>query len=220
MTDEYSVVIQPADRYFRAAKHDADGLIALYSAANAWGAIGVEVGSARGESAEIACQFLKHLYCVDPWALEFDSSSELFFDARMAAFRNYTKIKKESHVACNDFADESLDIVYIDGMHDYENVKRDLLSWFPKVKLGGWIAGHDYDYLDGHKGVIQAVDEVFGVPELRFVDASFLFRKTPELTQRVTSLFPCGYVAPPPTPLDVGGGISVPSEGVVNHAVR
>ena len=26
----------------------------------------------------------------------------------------------------------------------YENVKNDILSWYPKVKVGGWLAGHDY----------------------------------------------------------------------------
>lgn len=161
------------------------GLIDLYQAARVWGGNGVEVGCWTGESAEIACQFLGHLTCVDPWQPPDFSGNEALFDQRMAAYKNVTKLKKPSHVACDDFADNSLDIVYIDGMHDYENVKRDSLAWFPKVKIGGWFAGHDYDDMETHTGVVAAVDELFGPPKLRFTDSSFLFRKTAELAAGV-----------------------------------
>ncbi len=179
------ISIQKLERFYRTPGNVTDGLIDLYIAAKAWGKVGVEVGSCWGESSEIACNFLKHLYCVDPWGPGFEMN-EPHFDERMAAVPNHTKIKNPSHEACNDFADEFFDIAYIDALHDYENVKRDILCWFPKVKLGGWIAGHDYDYVhEGHVGVIQAVDEVLGQPTLRFVDTSFLFLKTPELTEKV-----------------------------------
>jgi len=49
-------------------------------------------------------------------------------------------------------------MVYIDAAHDYENVKKDILVWLPKVKQGGIIAGHDV--IIG--GVKQAVVEIFG----------------------------------------------------------
>jgi len=41
-------------------------------------------------------------------------------------------------------ADKSLDFMYLDGAHDYENVKQELLLLFSKVRPGGVIAGHDY----------------------------------------------------------------------------
>jgi predicted O-methyltransferase YrrM len=65
------------------------------------------------------------------------------------------------------YPDESLDFVFIDAGHEYEDVKNDLLTWCPKVKKGGIIAGHDYffpsDPEHGHKypGVKKAVDEFF-----------------------------------------------------------
>ena len=40
--------------------------------------------------------------------------------------------------------DGSLDFVYIDGNHGYDAVLDDLMAWTPKVKEGGFIAGHDY----------------------------------------------------------------------------
>jgi Methyltransferase domain len=52
----------------------------------------------------------------------------------------------ESLAASKDFDDASLDALFIDGDHTYEAVSEDIEAWLPKVKKGGIIAGHDYDY--------------------------------------------------------------------------
>lgn len=53
------------------------------------------------------------------------------------------------------------DFVFIDGGHEYAEVKRDIEHWLPLVKPGGILSGHDYTDLS-HPGVKQAVDEIFG----------------------------------------------------------
>jgi len=61
-------------------------------------------------------------------------------------------------------ADECLDFVFIDGDHSYEGVLRDLISWWPKVRKGGLISGHDYGGKGdrtGRFGVKKAVDGFF-----------------------------------------------------------
>lgn len=69
----------------------------------------------------------------------------------------------ESHKASEDFLDRSLDFVWIDAAHDYFNVKRDVLSWEPKLKSGGIILFHDYpepnDPNGGFEDLVKAVHE-------------------------------------------------------------
>ncbi len=73
--------------------------------------------------------------------------------------------KSDSSEFLKRAADNYYDIVYIDGDHSYEGVKRDLESAFTKVKNGGYIMGHDYEMnmAKAHNvynfGVQQAVDE-------------------------------------------------------------
>lgn len=69
-------------------------------------------------------------------------------------------VKAYSHVAANDFADHSLDFVFIDADHGYEGCKRDIEAWVNKVKPGGLLCGHDYENTDFPKfGVTKAVNE-------------------------------------------------------------
>lgn len=42
------------------------------------------------------------------------------------------------------FEDESLDFIFIDGLHSYEQVLKDCKNYFPKIKKGGLFSGHDY----------------------------------------------------------------------------
>lgn len=37
------------------------------------------------------------------------------------------------------------DMVFIDGAHDYENVKRDVMTWEHLIKPNGILCGHDYN---------------------------------------------------------------------------
>ena len=53
--------------------------------------------------------------------------------------------------------DESFDFVYIDGDHSYAGFSADLKMWWPKVKQGGFLAGHDYEWPD----IAKALGEFF-----------------------------------------------------------
>lgn len=76
-------------------------------------------------------------------------------DGMYGAFQHYMKeagvsdivnpIVCDSVVAAKLYEDNSLDFVFIDGDHRRENVLSDLNAWWPKVRPGGVLAGHDFD---------------------------------------------------------------------------
>jgi len=68
-------------------------------------------------------------------------------------------VRAPSLEAANRYDDSSLDFVFLDAAHDYENVKADIVAWRPKVKSGGYLGGHDYQLL--FPGVMKAVQEEF-----------------------------------------------------------
>jgi methyltransferase family protein len=72
-------------------------------------------------------------------------------------------IRKYSFDAASDIPDE-LDFVYIDANHDYDAVLQDIKVYYPKVKKGGVIGGHDY--CPRYPGVSKAVNEFFNHPNM------------------------------------------------------
>jgi len=142
----------------------------------------VEIGSFAGVSSELFALHCKELHCVDLWdpyweitdkqRIEF---AEFSFDKMSKNYENIYKVKKNSVEASKDFKDGSLDLVYIDAAHDYDSVKQDILTWLPKIKKGGFIAGHDYRY-DPNIGVYEAVNDIFvnDYKIISFPDSSFI----------------------------------------------
>lgn len=81
------------------------------------------------------------------------------FHMKSGSVANLAVLKMLSTEAAKLFARETFDLVYLDANHSYEAVKADLHEWWPLVKTGGWIAGHDYT--GPHLGVAKAVNEFF-----------------------------------------------------------
>jgi hypothetical protein len=54
-----------------------------------------------------------------------------------------------------------VDFVYIDGNHGYRAVSEDIRAWWPKIRPGGVLGGHDFynGYARSHDSVIKAVTE-------------------------------------------------------------
>jgi predicted O-methyltransferase YrrM len=118
----------------------------------------VEIGSWKGKSTafmavEIANSRKKiDFYCIDTFegSVEHKDNPELpflydIFKNNMKPLEGYYKdMKMTSMEAVKNFEDESLDFVFIDGSHEYKDIKDDIIHWLPKVKKGGILAGHDY----------------------------------------------------------------------------
>jgi serine phosphatase RsbU (regulator of sigma subunit) len=76
-----------------------------------------------------------------------------------SAYKKYsTRRLLASIEAAKLYAKDSLDFVFIDASHDYKSVLLDLQAWWPLVKLGGWMGGHDV----AAPGVSRALSEFFG----------------------------------------------------------
>jgi len=127
--------------------------------------IGVEVGVAQGNNAQqmyLAIPDLQ-LTLIDPWK-PFGRNSQEHMEKvfkrckRTLKKWNPTYVRKPSVKAARDIKDESLDFVYIDGLHNFDACITDIIAWAPKVRVGGIVAGHDFYYgYSPHTGVIEAV---------------------------------------------------------------
>lgn len=126
----------------------------------------VEVGTDRGLFAE---QFLQRwkgeiLIGVDHWEpypeMPYDRMPDLVMAATLlAGFRDRVKLARgwSVDVAPRIGGHYRPSFVYIDGDHRYQSVCSDINAWWPYLREGGILAGHDY--MPEHDGVIRAVDE-------------------------------------------------------------
>ena len=132
--------------------------------------VGAEIGVEKGEFAQKFCQAGLTLYAIDPW-----QTHENFYEhARqlLSPYKNCTIIKKTSVEAVENFADASLDFVYIDANHEFRYIAEDLYEWTKKVRSGGIISGHDYFFTKHRKGpqvwhvgyVLKAYIEAYDIP--------------------------------------------------------
>jgi predicted O-methyltransferase YrrM len=53
-------------------------------------------------------------------------------------------IETTSDEAVSQFEDNSLDFVFVDGLHTYDQILKDCENYYPKLKTGGLLIGHDY----------------------------------------------------------------------------
>jgi hypothetical protein len=125
---------------------------------------GVEIGVFKGQfSKEVLSRWGGTLYMVDVWrplgkeyedcanhSAHIDAYAETMDSIRGLEERGIM-IRSNSREASAIFSDNSLDFIYIDANHAYEFVKEDINCWFPKLKNGGFFAGHDYLPIDWYQ---------------------------------------------------------------------
>jgi hypothetical protein len=122
---------------------------------------GVEIGTFKGQfSKEILQNWSGTLYMIDVWrplGEEYlDSSNHsIHTTAYSEAMNNISgledrgiMIRATSKKASKIFTDNSLDFAYIDANHAYDFVVEDIELWYPKIKSGGYLLGHDYIDMD------------------------------------------------------------------------
>lgn len=119
-----------------------------------------EIGSYRAATTlEFARNTLGNVYAVDPFS-GYGGSEDDFgrFQERTADVANILHLRRTSGGAAVEFAEGSLGMVFIDGVHDFSNSWFDFCVWSGKVAPGGLVAFHD---VDDHAGVRLAVRNLF-----------------------------------------------------------
>lgn len=146
--------------------------------------VGCEVGVCGGQNIKHIlenCMSVKKMYGVDSYSKdnwdmkdfinvekEFGSFDGLYHEAKimLGQFGNRVEIiRKSSKCAALDFNDGSLDFVFIDAGHEFDDCYNDLISWYPKVKKNGFIIGHDF-YNNACMGVTKAVLKYFSIDNI------------------------------------------------------
>jgi predicted O-methyltransferase YrrM len=92
-------------------------------------------------------------------------------------------MQKDSLEAAKLFSDDSVDQVFIDASHTYEEISADILAWKPKLRKGGVLSGHDFHSVEW-PDVYRAVRDY--VPNYCLGPGSIWFSWSPVLAQ----LFP------------------------------
>lgn len=129
----------------------------------------LEVGSFKGLSAFCMATVAKSVCCVDTFRANSAGQQQMDefttlddFKNAVSRFKNVKWFVGESAVAAGHCAVEGqFDLVFLDAMHTYEDVRADIKRWWPRVREGGLMVFHDYTHPD-FPGVQKAVDEIFG----------------------------------------------------------
>jgi hypothetical protein len=131
----------------------------------------LEIGAHIGDSTEIFSMFFSPVYTIDPFTVKIYDK----FKEKTNHLSNIKPITGYSETSYKLIPDD-LAFVYIDGKHTYDQVALELLLYFPKIRKGGVIGGHDYK-LSAFPGVVQAINEKFGEPDRWYIDSSWIVRK-------------------------------------------
>lgn len=132
---------------------------------------GAELGVSTGRFTMFLCALIPgmKMVAVDLWAPQPENTgAEKYTDwDHEGSYRKFSEIcrselpgrvqiiRDTTLNAAKLIADEALDFVFVDADHSYEACKADIEAWTPKIRPGGMICGHDFNW----PGVEQAVRE-------------------------------------------------------------
>lgn len=133
----------------------------------------VELGTHRGASFLAFCQAVdeqfqaSRVFAIDSWEGDEHAGfygEEIYMELRDYQQRNFAAISELMRMrfeeALGYFADGSIDLLHIDGLHTYEAVSTDFHSWLPKLSGRAVVLFHDICVRDREFGVWKFWDEV------------------------------------------------------------
>lgn len=122
--------------------------------------VGIEIGTDQGTTTEYLLRSIPDLklYGVDDYTENRTEdvqnlTFELFKKNVSPYSKRFTHYKNTSDDAVSKFKDESVDFIFVDGDHKYEQVLKDCQNYYPKLKKGGLFCGHDWNLPAVNKAV-------------------------------------------------------------------
>jgi hypothetical protein len=128
----------------------------------------LEIGCDIGDTSQLLldCNESLKLYVIDPYddyvdwnGNNLNERQKLYEQARVrfAPYGDRFKLYRlTSDDAAEEFEKDFFDLIFIDGLHTYEQLTKDCANYYSKLKTGGIFAGHDYTVIEG---VNRAVNE-------------------------------------------------------------
>lgn len=164
----------------------------------------VELGTYRGTSLFSFCQAVKdgkldtEIFAIDTWEGDKHTSfygESVFQEVLNLKNRYYSDLKihlvrKTFDETVSDFADNSIDLLHIDGLHTYEAVKHDFQTWIEKVSDQGIVLFHDIAVFQDDFGVYKLwneLKEIYKTIEFQHSHGLGILCKNPKLSE----LFSC-----------------------------
>lgn len=133
----------------------------------------VELGTHNGASFLALCQAVEtqqlssRVYAVDTWTGDEHAGfygNEVYAELRDYQQRHYAGISEmlrmRFDLALEYFADGSIDLLHIDGLHTYEAVREDFESWVPKLSSRAVVLFHDTCVREREFGVWRYWSEI------------------------------------------------------------
>lgn len=176
----------------------------------------VEVGTLGGDYADVLLRtWPGEVHCVDPWmnqpeSVYFDGANKANFNQVFAGVRRRFAdnprcklLRMFSANAVGLYDDGELAAVYLDGNHALPYVRGDMATWWPKIKIGGMLCGHDFytrydqDTNSDAQTAVMEFAEIIGVQPNCNWCTSWYFIKTEEADKRFREANLDGRIAQP-----------------------
>lgn len=120
--------------------------------------IGLEIGVHLGAFSHFILDKSKldTLYGIDPYLVDISETKHMSRISeghkrisvaieKLDKFKDrWILIRAKSKVVPNLFPDNYFDFIHIDGAHKMPYIEEDVVTWYPKCKIGGLFTGHDY----------------------------------------------------------------------------
>ena len=158
------------------------GSFAMWLAARLQPKVFVELGTHNGFSYFCFAQSITRnnlgtkMYAIDTWRGDEHAGyydDDIFENVNEINQANYisnsTLLRETFDDGLKYFDEKSIDLLHIDGLHTYEAVKNDFLSWLPKMSNKGIVLFHDISIRDRGFGVYKLWEELAGAyPSFEF----------------------------------------------------